>query len=131
MFLNNNGLISPNQFGFMDDCSTTDAMHRLMTQVVNHLNNNQKCLSVFLDLAKAFDTVPHDRPIEVLENYGIRGVANKLLDSYLSDRYQMVKISNVVSDRQKIRIGVYAVDTAIVFASDSWEGVKTKTIRHQ
>ena len=47
--------------------------------------------SVFLDLAKAFNTVNHDILPGKLQHYGIRGIAN-IFESYLKSRYQKVKI---------------------------------------
>lgn len=156
-FLKLNNILSPNQFGFLEGCSTMDAMHRLITEIVNNLNANKKCLTVFLDLAKAFDTVPHNGLLEVLENSGMRGRALCLFESYLSERTQMVKINNVLSEGQTIKIGVpqgtvlgpvlfityinsllklqvdgitisYADDTALVISGDTWESVKCKTV---
>ena len=47
-------------------------------------------IGVFIDLKKAFDTVDHGILIEKLYHYGIRGIANKWIGSYLMNRYQYV-----------------------------------------
>ena len=47
-------------------------------------------IGIFLDLKKAFDTVDHKIILKKLYAYGIRGVALKLLESYLSGRSQYV-----------------------------------------
>jgi len=39
-----------------------------------------------LDIAKAFDSVDHDRLISKLEHYEISGIANDLMKSYLVNR---------------------------------------------
>ena len=39
--------------------------------------------AVFMDLAKAFDTVSHNILLFRLEHYGIRGVVNDMLKSYM------------------------------------------------
>ena len=61
---------------------------------------------IFLDLTKAFDTVNHNILLAKLHNYGIRGVANDLLRSYLTNRYQYVTIGNTSSSKQPIKCGV-------------------------
>ena len=76
-----------------------DAMFRLTSEITTHLNNGKKCIGVFIDLAKAFDTVPHNKLLNILEHCGVRGVVLKLLESYLTDRFQRVKINNTPSDR--------------------------------
>ena len=43
--------------------------------IISHaIDNSNYCLSVFMDLSKAFDTIDHHILISKLENYGIRGV---------------------------------------------------------
>ena len=62
---------------------------------------------VFLDLTKAFDTVDHQILLDKLErNYGIRGLALQLMESYLSNRQQYTKIHPYKSKLEKITCGV-------------------------
>ena len=51
-------VLSKFQFGFLANCSTLDAMYSLTSEVVKSLNSNKKSIAIFIDLAKAFDTVP-------------------------------------------------------------------------
>ena len=53
--------------------------------------------SIFLDLAKAFDSVSHSILIRKLEKYGITGQVLKLFTSYLDERFQFVEIDKVKS----------------------------------
>ena len=62
--------------------------------------------NVFLDFAKAFDTVNHDILISKLQYYGVRGNANDWFKSYLSNRHQQVKIGDVYSEKKIITCGV-------------------------
>ena len=62
---------------------------------------------IFLDLTKAFDTVNHDILLHKMKNfYGFRGLAFKLMQSYLSNRKQYTKMNSFMSDRSKIEYGV-------------------------
>ena len=68
-----NKILSDNQFGFKEDPSTSDAMYTLTAQIVNSLNNNKRDIAIFFDLAKAFDTVPHEELLCVLFRNEVRG----------------------------------------------------------
>lgn len=63
-------------------------------------------LTVFWDLTKGFDTVPHVSLLNVLQNCGIHGIAFKLFTSYLIDQIQYVKVNECLSDLQEVKIGV-------------------------
>ena len=49
---------------------------------------------IFLDFAKAFHTVKHEKKIAVRE------ILNKWFISYLTKRYQVAKISNTLSEKR-------------------------------
>ena len=42
--------------------------------------------------------MPHEKLLEKLENYGVRGPANNLIRNYLTDRKQLVDNANVHSE---------------------------------
>lgn len=74
-FLERNNVLSSNQYGFRSSRSTEDAVTSLVDFVTEMLDKGQKCIGVFLDLAKAFDTVSRPILLKKLENLGIRGIA--------------------------------------------------------
>jgi len=154
-FLKDNNILSQNQYGFVGEVSTTDAMYELVKQVTESLNLGKRSVAVFLDLAKAFDTVSHEEMLNVLEMYGVRGVVRELFKSYLSERIQVVKIRDTYSDSKNIKIGVpqgtvigpilfisyinslltldingtiisYADDTVLLFSGNCWDEVREK-----
>ncbi|CAH2013875.1 unnamed protein product [Acanthoscelides obtectus] len=65
-----------------------------------NLDQGMKGIAAFLDLAKAFDTVPHESLLDVLDVYGIKGVVSEVFASYLTGRIPMTKIGNVSVTRQ-------------------------------
>ena len=63
-------------------------------------------LGIFIDLSKAFDTIDHGNLLVKLDRYGIRGNANCLIKSYLSNRVQYTEIHDEKSDPLTIKYGV-------------------------
>uniref|UniRef100_A0A1B6J5X4 Reverse transcriptase domain-containing protein n=1 Tax=Homalodisca liturata TaxID=320908 RepID=A0A1B6J5X4_9HEMI len=62
--------------------------------------------AVLLDLSKAFDIVPHNVLIKKLQSYYSKGKELLLMETYLTDRYQFVKISEEKSDVLRVLSGV-------------------------
>ena len=81
-FLEKNNLIIATQFGFRHKHSTIHLMIDLITESYQ-IDDKLFSTLIFLDIKKAFDSVCHIKLIKKLEYYGIRGVADKLLESYI------------------------------------------------
>jgi len=105
-YLERNTLLTPRQFGFRATKGTKDALVELTEYIHSNMDQNKYTLSVFIDFAKAFDTVDHGKLIVCLENIGIRGPILSLLNSYLSNRTSRVKIANTLSDTIQNTSGV-------------------------
>jgi len=52
-------------------------------------------VGIFLDLSKAYDVLDHSLLLDKLNTYGIRGIANTWMESYLSDRKQYVELKSI------------------------------------
>lgn len=105
-FLEHRHILAPNQFGFRARKSTEDAVASLVDHIVDKLDNQKKCVGIFLDLTKAFDTVSVPHLLTKLEGMGIRGHTLEIFKDYLSDRTQCVKIDSFVSDDTSLAFGV-------------------------
>ena len=81
-------------------------MLNLTTTAYDNIDNNLHTGLVFIDFKKAFDTVCHKILMTKLAHYGIRGVAFKLLSSYLSGRQQYVNFKQTKSNHKEIKYGV-------------------------
>jgi hypothetical protein len=104
-------LLYKNQFGFMKNRSTIDAITKFISDILNGFENGEFTIGMFLDLSKAFDTINHDILLQKLNRYGIRGSALDWVNSYFKNRSQTVKIKDtdgetILSDYRKIRCGV-------------------------
>ena len=94
------------QDGFGMLHSTTLALIEFTDNIIRYLDEGNNCMSVFIDLKKAFDTVDHEILLHKLGCYGIRGHANMFLRSYLNNRHQSTTISDSSSTLQKVHCGV-------------------------
>jgi hypothetical protein len=81
-YLETKKLLSCSQFGFRAGTSTSDAVHELTDYIVANLDQKKKVIAIFLDLAKAFDTVSVPILVNKLETLGIRGTQLKLFKNY-------------------------------------------------
>lgn len=94
------------QYGFRQNCSTSLAISDLYEQLLSSMDKGFITCCIYLDLAKAFDTVNHNILISKLMHYGIRGNALNLVKSYLTNRMQYVEISGIKSKSLTVRCGV-------------------------
>ena len=85
-------LLCKEQIGFRSKLSTEFAVHDIHEKLLKNMDQKINTCAIFLDLAKAFDSVSHDILLRKLYKYGIRGNAFRLLESYLSNRHQFVKV---------------------------------------
>lgn len=109
-FFDSFSIVSPTQFGFLKGRSTSHAINSLLSQVISSLDKGERCLGVFCDLSRAFDTVDHDILLTKLETYGVRDLPLNWFCSYLKGRSQCVRVSHVsgtaISNSQPVSAGV-------------------------
>lgn len=105
-FLVDNDIICPQQHGFVPARSTVSAILTLSHNIITALHNGEIATAVFLDIKKAFDTVPHDILLQKLESYGFSDSSLQFFSSYLSSCKQKVVINNNESAYSTIVCGV-------------------------
>ena len=78
-----------------------------MTQLWHqHMEDGSSSLCVFLDLAKAFDSVPHRRVISAISKSCVTGKALMWISDYLSGRRQFVALEGESSPLAGVTSGV-------------------------
>eukprot|EP00102_Acyrthosiphon_pisum_P014634 XP_008184780.1 PREDICTED: RNA-directed DNA polymerase from mobile element jockey-like [Acyrthosiphon pisum] len=97
-FLDASQIFTENQFGFRKNKGTSKALQYIVSNIHKKLDEGDFVIGIFLDVKKAFDSVDHNLLLKKLENYGIRGVSNNLIKSFLTNRNQRVKINNTFSN---------------------------------
>ena len=93
-FLLKYNILSPSQYGFRSNMSTSHALIELVEEITASLVNNKYAIGIFVDLKKASDTVNHNILAKQLYFYGIHGVAHKWIMRYLENRSQFVHYEN-------------------------------------
>src|SRR5260221_12109274 len=105
-FRDKNNIFNKNQFGFRPGYSTSLALIKILDSIYEQIDKVNYGISLYLDVQKAFDAVSHEILLNKLKHYGIRGIAWKWIESYLSNRKQYVYINNTRSDTYNIGYGV-------------------------
>ena len=72
-FITKENILSDNQYGFQKNKTTSLTILDIYTKIVSSIENNDIACGIFLDFAKAFDTVNHSILLQKMEHYGIRG----------------------------------------------------------
>ena len=105
-YLHTHKFISIDQFAYLKFHSTQLSLHRLIDDILENVNENEKTALCFLDIRKCFDTIDHKILLTKLQKYGIRNVELKWFESYLKERKQIVEFNGKKSSTKCINIGV-------------------------
>jgi exonuclease III len=152
-------IIHYSQHGFQQGHSTFMALLDMEDRISKAIDNNEYSIGIFIDLAKAFDTVDHNILLKKIANYGIRGTQLKWFYSYFQSRTQRVMCNGAMSENGYITHGVpqgsnlgpllfllyindlanvsttmyfilFADDTNIFYSNSSWRSLM-ETVNHE
>ena len=101
-----NNLNNRAQHGFLKSRSTVTCQLDFLNHITYLKDKNLQIMVIYFDLCKAFDKVPHQRLIQRLKNIGLQHPLLTWINSFLQDRYQCVKVDEVISKPHKVKTGV-------------------------
>lgn len=104
--LKSNHLKCKQQHGFSSGKSVTTNLLEAMNVWTEALMHNIAIDILYMDYAKAFDTVPHQRLLCQVESFGITGKVLQWIKSFLSNRQQKVKANGVESSWSPVISGI-------------------------
>ena len=101
-----NRLLDPSQHGFVPGRSCTTNLLETVDFITWHLWKKRPVDVIYLDFAKAFDTVPHSRLIIKLRAYGVSEQLLRWISAFLTNRKQRVVRGDFCSDWAPVTSGV-------------------------
>ena len=101
-----NDFLTDCQHGFVQGRSCTTQMLRVVDKLSEILDQGEAVDTIYLDFAKTFDTVPHERLLIKLESYGVEGYVLKWIRNFITSRKQMVALCGAYSSWTHVISGV-------------------------
>ena len=99
-------IFSMQQHGFRQKHSCVTQLLEVVEEWSETLECGGNVDCIYLDFAKAFDTVPHQRLLAKMEAYGITGLILKWTESFLLNRQQQVRVGSSCSDWVDVKSGI-------------------------
>ncbi|KAL7075050.1 hypothetical protein ACQ4LE_002296 [Meloidogyne hapla] len=106
IYAEQNGILPDCQHGFRPNKSVTTQLIEFQDDISFALDNKNIINIVYFDLAKAFDSISHERLLIKLKLIGIESSLLKWISNYLYNRKSVVKIGNEFSKQFSITSGV-------------------------
>ena len=104
--LESNGLLRETQHGFRKGRSCLTNLLSFSDRVTEELDNGGSVDVVYLDFAKAFDKVPHQRLLRKLERYGVSERMLAWIRGWLLNRWQRVGVRGRWSGWRRVLSGI-------------------------
>lgn len=108
--IKSNEILPANQSGFREGFSTVTSLLDVTDLILKSFDESKITTAVFLDYTKAFDSINHRLLTAKLHFFGLDDNSVAWFQSYLSDRFQKVKI---VRDELKSFSGELAINAGV------------------
>lgn len=105
-FLDSNEFFHPSQHGFRKGLSCETQLAQFVHDLQTNLDCNIQTDSIFLDFAKAFDKVPHQRLLLKLSKLNLHPNIFRWLEEFLTNRSQSVYLNGHLSKPLPVTSGV-------------------------
>ena len=105
-YLGNHGILSPTQHAYRPNHSTVTCLADLVDEVRRRRDKNETVGVIGMDLSKAFDSINHNILLKKLIEIGVGPNVVTWMKSYLTNRKQVVKFKNEISDQNIVLSGV-------------------------
>jgi len=101
-----NGILSSKLCGYRKGFGSQHALISMIEKWRKSLDNKGFAGGVLMDLSKAFDCMNHELLLAKLYAYGFSKKSIKIINNYLKNRWQRVKINNSFSQWVELLLGV-------------------------
>ena len=105
-YMRKNNFLSKKQYGFINGHSTTLQLLTVLDKWTEALDAGHSIDCVYMDYAKAFDTVPHRRLIYKLSTYSITEDVVSWINNFLSNRIPQVVVHGQKSTWRSVTSGI-------------------------
>ncbi len=104
--LESNNILTDLNHGFRSGYSCESQLLVTTHDLLQTFDAGSQVDLAILDFSKAFDTVPHNKLLHKLQEYGVKGPLHKWLSNFLTKRTMQVVIEGVSSEETPVISGV-------------------------